>query len=249
MTATAGKARYVIERTVPTLIWGREDGEFHTRVSLFNYYSLLFEDRPVTSRAYVYLFQEDGSEVGRFDQVLPLHGQWQFDLSTVIRDFQGSVGVQLVPDYLPPLSHARYLGALFFATYWDARGHCDFTHETDRMRFEDDRRFQYEPATIPTSPQVEMSIIVQNSFFGANPAECDPRLTITVKNATGKTLLDRTLELGLRASRLIPLAELLTDYRQRLGGQVGSVHVKGRHINQPLTFLRHASGDFNVHHF
>lgn len=240
---------YVINRTVPTLVWGREDHQFHTRISLFNYYSLLFQDRPVHAVAHIYLFADDGRERGHVEKPLAPHQQWQCDLATMTNDFQGSIGVQLVPDYLPPLKHERFLGTLFFATYWDAQGHCDFTHETDRMRFEGDSRIQYEPAAIPTSENVDMSIVVQNSFFGKDAARCDRSWSVEIRDGFGNRLAYKSFSLEPRASIVMPLEEVLPDYRQRLRGRVGSIHVKGRHINQPLTFVRHRSGDFNIHHF
>lgn len=240
---------YVIDRTVPTLIWGREDPQFHTRISLFNYYSLLFPDRSVHGIAHLYLFGEDGQERGHLQKSLDPYQQWQCNLSEVTKEFQGSIGVQLVPDYLPPLKHERFLGTLFFGTYWDAQGHCDFTHETDRMRFEQDSRMQYEPAAIPTSENLDMSIVVQNSFFGEDVSQCDQSWEIEIRDSVGKQLFHKSFTLAPRASVIVPLEELLPDYRRRLGGRAGSVHVKGRHINQPLTFVRHRSGDFNIHHF
>lgn len=240
---------YINTRTVPSLIWGCEDDEFHTRISIFNYYSLLFGDRSINSKCYIYLFSENGEQVGRFEKDIGPFEQWQFNLSSVVGQFQGSIGVQLVPDYLPPLKHERFLGTLFFATYWDAQGHCDFTHETDRMRFEQDSRIQYEPAAIPTSENLDMSIVVQNSFFGEDVSQCDRSWEVEIRDSAGKRLVHKSLTLAPRASVIVPLSELLPDYRRRLGGRAGSVHVKGRHINQPLTFVRHRSGDFNIHHF
>jgi hypothetical protein len=241
--------QYVINRTVPTLVWGREAPDFHTRISIFNYYSLLFPEQDVRAVAHVYLFGEDGQELGHVQETLNPLQQWQCDLAKVSTEFQGSVGVQLVPDYLPPLKHDRFLGTLFFATYWDLQGHCDFTHETDRMRFEQDSRMQYEPAAIPTSDNLDVSIVVQNSFFGKNESQCDRSWDVEIRDAEGKQLSHRSLTLAPRASIVIPLEDLLPDYRRRLGGRAGSIHVKGRHINQPLTFVRHRSGDFNIHHF
>ena len=240
---------YVIDRTVPTLIWGREDSQFHTRISLFNYYSLLFPDQSVHVTAHLYLFGENGQEQGHVQRTLNPLQQWQCDMGEVSKEFQGSIGVQMVPDYLPPLKHDRFLGTLFFATYWDAEGHCDFTHETDRMRFDQDSRVQYEPATIPTSENLELSIVVQNSFFGEDESNCDRSWDVEIRDAEGQQLLHKSLNLAPRASVVIPVGELLPDYRRQLGGRAGSVHVRGRHINQPLTLVRHRSGDFNIHHF
>jgi len=244
-----GKARFVRGRTVPSLIWGSEGPDFHTRISVFNYYSLTFADRPVTSQAYVYAFDENGRELGVAQRELGPLEQWQVELSAIAGAFQGLVAVQLVPDYLPPLKHERYVGTLFFATYWDAAGHMDFTHETDRMRFEDDSAELYWSTLIPSSERIDTSIIVQNSFFGEQRDGCDSAVEIEVRSASGRTLLDRTLELAPRESRVLALSSLLPEGRGRLGAAPGSVHVRGRHINMPMTLLRHSSGDFNVHHF
>lgn len=249
MDQIGGASPYSINRTIPTLIWGREADGFHTRISLFNYYSLLIEDRPVHANAYAYLFTEDGREFGRFERKLEPLQQWQFELSSVTRAFQGTVAVQLVPDSLPALKHQKYVGTLFFATYWDDQGHCDFTHETDRMRFAADRHNQYEPAVIPSSKDLEMSVIVQNSFFGEDPSDCDPYFAVELRDHRGKSLIQKRMSLGPRASSVLPLRDLFPNYQVRLAGEVGSIHIRGRHINQPLTFLRHRSGDFNIHHF
>jgi hypothetical protein len=249
MTDATTTHPYVIQRTVPTLIWGREDESFHTRVSIFNYYSLLIEDRPVTSTAHIYLFDESGREVAHATQVIGPLGQWQCGLSSLIDRFQGSIGVQLVPDFLPPLKHQKYLGTLFFATYWDDKGHADFTHETDRMRYGDDHRVQYEPTVIPSSPSLETSIIVQNSYFGADPSECDKVFHVDLRRSDGTSIFRKSFTLEPRASVVLDLNELVPDVHRVLAGKPGSVHVSGRHINQPLTWSRHASGDFNIHHF
>ena len=249
MSAQLNTHPYVLDRTVPTLIWGREDDSFHTRISLFNYYSLLTEDRPVESTAHVYLFDEQGQEVARATHQLAPLGQWQCRLSDLVTRFQGSVGVQLVPHTMPPLRHQKYVGTLFFATYWDAQGHADFTHETDRMRYQDDHRIQYEPAVIPSSPSVDVSVIVQNSYFGEDPAQCDGTFHVDIRRGDGTSIYRKSFALRPRASVVLPLSELVPDLRSQLKGQPGSVHVSGRHINQPLTLSRHAAGDFNIHHF
>jgi hypothetical protein len=117
------------------------------------------------------------------------------------------------------------------------------------MRFEQDSRMQYEPAAIPTAENLEMSIVVQNSFFGVDESQCDRSWEVEIRDSAGKQLMQQSLTLAPRASVVIPLRELLPDYRHQLAGRAGSVHVRGRHINQPLTFMRHRSGDFNIHHF
>jgi hypothetical protein len=243
------KSDYIIGCTVPTLIWGRESEKFHTRVSLFNYYSVLNEKESISSQAYVYLFLENGTPAGRYEKMLRPLEQWQFELSSAIPTFQGTIAVQLIPNSMPSLKHDRYVGTLFFATYWDDQGHCDFTHETDRMRFETDRKLQYEPAVIPTSPDIEMSVIVQNSFFGHNVKKSDGRWSLEIRDHAGTVLVNHEGTLAPQASKVLAIQDLLPDYRKSLGGRPGSVHVKGRHINQPLTFMRHISGDFNIHHF
>ncbi|HET9961983.1 MAG TPA: hypothetical protein VFQ34_06585 [Nitrospiraceae bacterium] len=249
MNESAAAHPYVIQRSVPTLIWGREDGSFHTRISLFNYYSLLVEERPITSTAHLYLFDESGREAAHAVQVLEPLGQWQCALSSLVDRFQGSIGVQLVPDFLPPLKHNKYVGTLFFATYWDAKGHADFTHETDRMRYEDDHRLQYEPTVIPSSPSIDTSVIVQNSYFGADPSQCDKAFHLDIRRSDGTSVFRKSYALEPRASVVLHLNELVPNIRHLLGDKPGSVHISGRHINQPLTWSRHASGDFNIHHF
>jgi hypothetical protein len=238
---------YIVDRIVPMLIWGREDGDFHTRVSLFNYYSLLFPDRNVSATARVFLFDHQGCAAATAERLLKPLAQWQFDLADVVSSFQGTVAVQLIPDYIPRLEHRAYVGTLFFTTYWDGHGHCDFTHETDRMRFEDDARIQYDATAIPRSPFVDLSVILQNSFFGSDVARCDPSVSIEARDDGGEVMARRRLSLPPRGSTLLPLGELVPDERARRRAR--SLHVRGRHINQPLTFIRHASGDFNLHHF
>jgi hypothetical protein len=249
MTGLLGKSRFVVGRTVPTLAWGREGGGFHTRISLFNYYSLLFEDRPVRCRGRIYLFDERGREAAAVERELGPLEQWQFELGSAVSSFQGTIAVQLIPDWLPDLKHDKYVGTLFFAVYRDEAGHCDYTHETDRMRFEDDGKEQYESTAIPTSEDLDFSIVVQNSYFGDDEGKCDRTFDVQMRDAAGRPLLETTLELGPRESRVIPLSQLGPDVRAGLAGRPGSVHVSGRHINQPLTLQRHRDGDFNIHHF
>ena len=85
-----------------------------------------------------------------------------------------------------------FLALFFFATYWDTQGHCDFTHETDRMRFEQDSRIQYEPAAIPTSHNLELSIVVQNSFFGEDDSQCDRSWEVEIRDSAGEQLMRRS---------------------------------------------------------
>ena len=243
--ARTGEANWVRERVVPTLMWGREDGTFHTRVHIANYYSLMGGEEPVSAIALVDLVDADGTVVGSIERPLEPEQHLQLDVRDVVSSFEGTIAVRLLPNPPPAHSH-RFIGTLYFVSWFDDLGHVQFSHEQNRMTFEQDvsERTFLSPGVLLRS-EVQLCFIVQNSYFGAEPL-ADDTIEVAVLDDRGNELGTRRMQLPARTSRVIDVESVAPGLAPH---QSIAVRVKGRHLNHPFTFVRHASGDFSIHHF
>ena len=225
--------QYVINRTVPTLIWGREDDDFHTRISLFNYYSLLFPTR-LSARSLISTFGEDGQELGHVQETLDPLQQWQSDLSGKLRSFEAASVCNWSRTIFLPSNTIGILGTLFSPPIGIYRGIVILLMKQTGCVLSRIPGCSTNPPPFRRPTTLTLSIVVQNSFFGEDDSQCDRSWDVEIRDGDGKQLMRRSLSLAPRASIVVPLQDLLPDYRRRLGGRAGSIHVKGRHINQPL---------------
>jgi hypothetical protein len=243
--ARTGEANWVRERVVPTLMWGREDGAFHTRVHVANYYSLMGGDGPVTATALVDLVDTGGAVVAAYEHRLEPEQHLQLDLRDLVASFEGTIAVRLLPTPAPQHSH-RFIGTLYFVSWFDDHGHVQFSHEQNRMTFEQDvnERTFLSPGVL-LRPEVSLGFIVQNSYFGDEPL-ADDSIEVAVLDDRGNELGAKRLQLPARTSRVVDV----DSFAQGLAShQTVALRVRGRHLNHPFTFVRHTSGDFSIHHF
>jgi hypothetical protein len=240
-----GEGGWVRERVVPTLMWARETTGFHTRIEAANYYSLLWPERDVVATLLVDFIDERGELVGQHEQTLGPAQHAHVETKSVVPEFEGTVAVRLVPD--PPAEHAhRYLGTLFFATWYDDAGHVQFSHESNRMTFDADEsaRTFLSPGTI-VRPEIAFEFVLQNTYYGDGDIVSDVDLALL--DFDGRVLASTGHAMAPRTSSVLGL-EVFGDGAQRARGSV-AVRVTGRHLNHPFTFIHHRNGDFNIHHF
>jgi len=232
----------VRDRVAPTLMWGRVAPGFGSRVEIANYYSLLQPGADVRATATVDLISDDGVWVAGHSTELEPRQQVHLDLSELTDAFEGTIAVRLNPAALPDHPH-RYLGTLYFVTWHDDRGHVQFSHEQNRMTFEVENERNFLSPGIELRPELEVDVIVQSNYFGPRPPTHQDA-SITALSAQGERLGNTTATIPAGGSRRVPLASLAPGHE----GTV-SVEVEGANLNHPFTFIRHVSGDFNIHHF
>ena len=242
-----GEAFWVRDRIVPTLMWGRERGPFHSRVHVANYYSLLRPDDRIEATVVIDLIDSVGAHVASYQQELGPEEHVQVEVSALVPEFEGTIAVRLLPHTSIEHSH-RYLGTLYFVSWYDDAGHVQFSHEQNRMTFDVDQPVRtFLSPGIFLRPELTVSAVLQNNYFGAAPLPTED-VELALVDVDGTELAVETVRLPARHARVFPLAELFPDAIGRERGTV-AVRARGRHLNHPFTFVQHANDDFSIHHF
>lgn len=240
-----GEEHWVRDRIVPTLMWGREQSGFHSRVHVANYYSLLKPDEHPDATVIVDLINGGGNRVASHEGQLGPEQHLQLEVADLVSTFEGTIAVRLVPKQTLEHNH-RYIGTLYFVTWYDEAGHIQFSHEQNRMTFEPAGRPRtYLSPGILVRPELDIAFILQNSYFGAEPMQNDS-VEIALVDAGGRELAARQAQLPARTSTVLSLAE---TFGQLPVMDTIAIRVRGNHLNHPFTFVSHANGDFALHHF
>lgn len=240
---------FVRQRFVPTVVYVREDGEFHTRLCVYNYFSELFPQIKSGGTVAVWLFDNAGSLIVQRDIPIGYRGQVQFDLSTLGVTFEGTAGVSLIPDNPPEFPH-KGIGTGYYVYYYDNQSHADYSHEWEPMRFAPADSVPWlcviRPRLFP-----DTELIVMNGYYGTDPRQGTAHWVIRLRDGQGKMLREVRMEpLPPRGSTRFPVSAVFPDLADvaRAHSTLG-VEVTGTNIQGPFTFVRVPSGDFNIHHF
>lgn len=237
------------QRFVPTVVYAREDDEFHTRLCVYNYFSELFPQVKSGATVAVWLFDTSGNLVAQHDIQIGYRGQVQLDLSTLGVTFEGTAGVSLIPDTPPEFPH-KGVGTGYYVLYYDDQGHADYSHEWEAMRF---TQAQAPPWLCVIRPLLfpDTQLIVMNGYYGTDPREGTAQWVVRLRDGQGAILHEVRMEpLPPRGSKRFPLSTVFPDLAEvaRSHPTLG-VEVTGTNIQGPFTFVRVPSGDFNIHHF
>jgi hypothetical protein len=238
----------IVKRFVPTVVYVRETADFHTRLCLYNYFSELFPDIKTGARVYLRFFDANGHLFAERKINVPYRGQLQFEVSDLNTEFEGSVGVSMVPDTLPEIKPQR-VGTGYYVFYYDNTGHADFSHEWESMRFQPSQSVPWlcvvRPLLFPAT-----QLIVMSSFYGSGP-EGTAHWHVRLRNSQGQILAEREMEpIPPRGCRRFELQTAFPDIKalaQREG--TVAIEVVGSNIQGPFTWVTVPSGDFNIHHF
>ena len=242
-----GESFWVKDRIAPTLMWARERGSFHSRVHVANYYSLLKPDDRIRATAVVDLITSDGNHIASHQEELGPEEHVQVEVVDMEPDFEGTVAVRLLPHTSIEHSH-RYLGTLYFVSWYDDEGHVQFSHEQNRMTFDVEQppRTFLSPG-IFLRPELDVNFVLQNNYYGDTPLVSEV-VEVALVDADGVDLYKAEFRLPARNSRVLSIDDVFPGAAERARGTV-AVRARGSHLNHPFTFVNHANGDFNVHHF
>ena len=197
----------------------------------------------------MWFFDSSGIQIAKKQFNLSYQGQLQFDVSELNLEFEGTVGLALVPDEIPKKTPDQ-IGTGFYAYYFDDDGHADMSHEWGKMKFQSS---QSEPWLCVVRPNLfpDTKIIVMNSYYGTNADEGSSNYLVRIKNSQGILLDEKQMPLipprGCTIFSLISLfPKILEFYSKDL---VLAVEVVGSNIKGPFTWITLPEGDFNLHHF
>lgn len=239
----------VQHRFVPTVVYVREDNDFHTRISIYNYFSELFPKVQTGATANLWFFDANGQVVAERQFALPFRGQLQYELSELGRAFEGTAGASLIPETIPEFKHEG-VGTGYYVSYYDTRGHADHSHEWGHMRF---RSSMSPPWICTVRPNVtpDTSLILMNCYYGTDPTEGSMRCSITLRNGQGQALATRELSaVPPRGMTRVHVQTLFPDIEKHASRETTlSIEVTGTNMQGPFTFVRAPNGDFNIHHF
>lgn len=250
MVHSLPEKKLIVDRFVPTIIYVRENGGFHTRVCAYNYFSELFPDVKTGATAHLSFFDSAGQVIGYRSIHLEYRGQLQFDAAELGVPFEGTAGLSLVPDTVPEARHDRLVGTGYYAYYFDDAGHADTSHEWDAMTF---KKTQSSPWICLMRPLLfpEAQIIVMSAYYAGDETEGRGEWNAAVRNGQGAILSRRDMpSLPARGCVRTSLRDMFPDIAQ-LAEREGtvSVEVNGTNIQGPFTWVSVPGGDFNIHHF
>jgi len=246
-SAGVGETFWVKDRIVPILMWGREGAGFHSRVHVANYYSLLKPDEAVAGTVLLDLISSNGDLVASEKFDLGPEEHVQVEVGSLLADFEGTIAVRLVPR--AELAHPhRYLGTLYFVSWHDDDGHIQFSHELNRMTFdvENPVRTYFSPG-IFLRPELAVNVILQSSYFGDEPLPAE-QISMALVDVDGKDLATASVSMPARTSKVVALTDLFQGAAERARGTV-AIRIRAARLNHPMTYISHANGDFNIHHF
>lgn len=250
MKTSIAPENFIQGRCLPTIVYVREEQNFHTRLCLFNYFSELFPEVKTGARAYLWFFNSKGTLVA--SRMIPLgyQGQLQFDLSELGVHFEGTAGVSIVPDTESKVTHNRLVGTGYYVYYYDDAHHSDASHEWEPMQFLKSTSAPWLCVVRPLLfPQTE--IIVMNAYYGEDKSIGTAEWNIALRNDQGKILGEKHMPQILpKASTRFLLQSVFPNIEKLAGNEKNiAVEVGGTNIQGPFTFVRAENGDFNIHHF
>lgn len=250
MKASIESNVFIRGRFLPTVVYVREEQNFHTRLCLFNYFSELFPEVKTGAKAYLWFFNSKGALVASREIPMAYQGQLQFELSELGVQFEGTAGVSIVPDTEPSATHNRLVGTGYYVYYYDNAHRGDASHEWEPMQFLKSTSAPWLCVVRPLLfPQTE--IIVMNAYYGEDKVLGTAEWGVALRNDQGKILREKPMPPLLpRASTRFLLRDAFPDIEKLAGNEKNiAVEVTGANIQGPFTFVRAENGDFNIHHF
>jgi hypothetical protein len=240
---------FVRSRFVPTVVYAREAGNFHTRLCVYNYFSEIFPEVKTGATIYCWLFDSAGRTVAHRAAHVGYRGQLQLDLEELGVQFEGTAALSMVPDTLPEFKH-RGVATGYYAYYYDDSGHGDFSHELQPMRFEP----TFTPCDICLVRPLlfpDTQIVVMNSYYGTDAAGGASEWSARLRSGRGSVLDERKMNpIPARGSVRLALQEIfpqVSEFAEREGAV--AVELSGSNLHSPLTWVTVPGGDFNIHHF
>jgi hypothetical protein len=138
----------------------------------------------------------------------------------------------------------------YYALYYDEAGHADFSHEWDPMRM---IPMESAPWICVVRPLllVETEIIVMNSCFGVSGEAGASRWSARLRDGQGRVLAETPMpDIPPRGSARVGLSQVFPNVRELASSAATlAFEATGCNIMGPFSFVRSASGDFNIHHF
>jgi hypothetical protein len=242
------KTQFVINKFVPTLIYVREEENFHTRLCIYNYFSELFPKIKQGATVTFWFFDLNGTFLIKKSIHIDFMGQLQFDVSLLNITFEGTVGLSMIPDKMPDLE-LNEIRTGYYAYYFDNNEHVDFSHELQPMRFEFQKNSSHM-CVIRPNEFPETQLIVMNAFYGTEPGG-NSEWIIKFRNGKGHILEEHKMDLipprGCVRIHLLEKFSQLKNLENEEG--VLGIEVVGNNLQRPFTYVTLPSGDFNVHHF
>lgn len=236
-------------RHLPTISYAREDAGFHTRICIYDYFA---EIKAGGGPVFVRLDLRDraGMLVAERALRLPERGQAQIDLADWVPQFEGTVGVALVPSAPVAAKHDRPFATGYYVVYSDAAGHQDLSHERQpRLRGPLARRGYIQVMHPRFARDVEVI-----AFNSTNPEQDPQALThwlLRIRDARGAVLAEREMPPiavgGL--ARVSVEATFPERWRAVADALAVGIEAEGANLLNPVAIVHSRNGDMNVHHF
>ena len=243
------KSDFIINRFTPTNLYVKESENFHTRLCIYNYFSEIFPNVKTGATVHLWFFDSSGKFLAYRKIPLEYKGQLQFEVSELGLNFEGTVGLSLIPETIPNFKPPR-VGTGYYAYYYDDKGHADLSHEWGKMTFE---KTQSEPWLCVIRPSIfpNTQLIIMNSYYGWDDKEGTSRYVIRIRNNQGKVLTEKKMApIPPKGCLRVSISEIFPNIGT-LAKKEGTfaVEVIGSNIKGPFTWVTIPGGDFNIHHF
>jgi hypothetical protein len=240
--------QFVKEKFIPAIVYVREDKNFHTRLCIYNYFSELFPKNEDGATVNMWFFDSMGKVLIKKEIHLDFRGQLQFDVSSLNMEFEGTVGVSMIPDTMPNLE-IKEIRTGYYVYYFNNFRKGDFSHEWESMKFNPQKSTPWM-CVIRPNEFPDTQLIVMNSYYG-NDINGSAKWFIRFRNNKGKILEEHKMKsIPPKGSIRMNLLEKFPELKEleKKEGTIG-LEAIGNNIQGPFTYVNSSSGDFNLHHF
>lgn len=241
-----------------TLHWATARDGFGSTLAIFNYLGFAFGGLPpekTDAEVGVRFFGEDGQELAPYRTPLATGRSLHLSLGRIHPGFQGIVAVALTPAgrigrrRAVPGAAQRPIATSFFMLYERQGGFRDMSHELFIAGRNPARSDVEWATTLFLDEPLDPSVVIMNNRLSSKDPLCRSNVTLRLYDLRGKAITESaTFELPPGGSRVLALRDAFPGFDRTSQQQVIAT-VTGRNLEQPMSFHRHASGDFNVHHF
>jgi hypothetical protein len=243
---------------VETIHWATARDGFESILTIFNYLGFAFGNlapERTDAELAVRFFCEDGHELTPYKGQLPTGRSLHLPVGQIHPSFQGIVTVAMTPHgrmerrSARPGVPQRPIATSFFMLYERAGGFCDMSHELFIALREPNRQPVEWATVLFMEDDLDPAVVVMNNRpFGKEP-DCQADIALRLFDLDG-TAATEAMEFRLPpgGSRIVRLGDAFPAFIASGRDRVIAT-VTGCNIEQPMSFHRHASGDFNLHHF
>ena len=252
----------IINDYIATNHFAINNSEFRSVINIFNYYGFAFKEaKPIEtdSMVYIHFYDEEGNYKKIIKKEIKTGESLHIDTNLECPNFRGLISTHMVPNgKMKRISYKegtiqRSISTSYFVMYERFNKFRDFSHELYPVSSNIDKMESEWMTMIYLRDNLESSIIIMNKCPNQKGENFKSALTIELYDNKFSFIKSiENLQLNPGGSKIIDISDVIKDSTNKnLFSKLENiiVKVKGKNIEQPMSFNYHSSGDFNIHHF